>query len=85
MPRLPGRDFNLLLSVARIIPEERSGSSTVGWVGGMDLIAGNIAEVAAALSLVEKKQTAVLVYYLKGIMSTIRVRNGHLGAEVGRY
>ena len=51
----------------------------------MDLIAGNIAEVAAALSLVEKKQTAVLVYYLKGIMSTIRVRNGHLGAEVGRY
>ena len=43
--------------------------------------------MAAALSLVEKKkkQTAVLVYYLKGIMSTIRVRNGHLGAEVGRY
>ena len=87
----PGRDFNLLFSSVApwIVPEERSGSSTVGWVGGMELIAGNIAEVGAALNLVwpkRNKQQCCLKgqkwafgCWWVGVVSALRGVQGHFG------
>ena len=49
------------------LEEGRSGSSTVGWVRGMEPIAGNIAEVKNGTGKKRKKQQR----NLKEIMSTI--------------